>query len=54
MEDTIIIATPDELLSMYDRGELKETGHCITLNELFEFLCDHYGVQSHWSPNDVY
>jgi hypothetical protein len=53
-DDTIIICTPDELLRMHSRGEVGETGFCITLEALFEVLCECYGVNPHWNPTDVY
>jgi hypothetical protein len=54
MSDTIIICTPDEMITMHERGEISSLGQVITLPILFEFLCDYYGVDSHWQPNDVY
>jgi hypothetical protein len=54
MSDTIIICTPDEMIAMHERGEISSSGQVITLPILFEFLCDYYGVNPHWSPNDVY
>lgn len=54
MDDTIIICTPDEMIAMHERGEISSSGRVITLSVLFETLCDYYGVDSHWQPNDVY
>jgi hypothetical protein len=54
MDDTIIICTPDEMRTMHERGEISSSGQVITLPILFEVLCEHYGVNPHWSPNDVY
>lgn len=53
-DETIIICTPEELVAMHARGEVGETGLCIKLDALFEVLCEHYGTDPHWSPNDVY
>lgn len=53
-DDTIIICTPDELVAMHSRGEVADTGFCITLEALFEVLCEFYGTSSLWKPNDVY
>ena len=52
--DPIIICTPDELTAMHRRGEVGDTGFCISLEALFEVLCEHYGVNPYWCPNDVY
>jgi hypothetical protein len=54
MSDTIIVCTPDELIAMHERDEISSSGQVITLPILFEFLCDYYGVNPHWSPNDAY
>jgi|LakMenEpi13Sep09_1017268.scaffolds.fasta_scaffold14451_2 hypothetical protein len=54
MSDTIIICTTEEMLAMHERGEISDQGGVITLSILFEFLCDYYGVDPHWQPNDVY
>lgn len=53
-DETIVICTKDELLAMHERGEVGETGLCIDMKSLFEVLCDYYGTNPHWSPNDVY
>ena len=52
--DTIVICTKDELIAMHERGEISGDGYAITMQGLFEVLCEHYGVDSHWQPNDVY
>jgi hypothetical protein len=39
---------------MHSRDEVGETGTCITLEGLFQVLCEYYGVSPHWSPTDVY
>jgi hypothetical protein len=54
MSDTIIICTPEEMIAMHERGEISSSGQVITLPILFEVLCDYYGVDSRWQPNDVY
>ena len=52
--ETIIICTKDELVAMHQRGEVEGDGYVITTEALFEVLCDYYGTDSHWQPNDVY
>lgn len=54
MSDTVIVCTPDELIDMHKRGEISSDGAVITLPILFELLCEYYGVDPHWQPNDVY
>jgi hypothetical protein len=51
---TIILCTVEELQAMHQRGEISDQGPCLVLQDLFEVLCDHYGVQPHWSPSDIY
>ena len=54
MDETIIICTKDELIAMHERGEIKGDGYVITTEGLFDVLCEYYGVNPHWEPNDVY
>jgi hypothetical protein len=54
MDETIIICTKDELIAMHKRGEIEGDGYVITTEDLFDVLCDYYGVNPHWEPNDVY
>ena len=54
MSDTIIICTKDELLAMHERGEIDGDGYVITMETLFEVLCEHYNVSPKWQLNDVY
>lgn len=54
MDDKIIICTKEELLAMHERGEVGSEGSVIDLQVLFDVLCEHYGVNPHWEPNDVY
>ena len=39
---------------MHERGEIEGDGYVITTQGLFDVLCEHYGVNPHWEPNDVY
>jgi hypothetical protein len=55
MDDSpIIICTEEELIAMHARGEIGPNGYVLEMKSLFEVLCDHYHVDPHWSPNDVY
>lgn len=54
MSDTIIICTKDELLAMHERGEIDGDGYVITMEGLFEVLCDYYNVDPKWQSSDVY
>lgn len=54
MVNPIIICTKDELLAMHQRGEISDEGQVIDLQDLFEILCEYYGVNPNWEPNDVY
>ena len=54
MNDTIILCTKEEMIAMHERGEIPDEGHVVTVEVLFEVLCEHYGVNPHWEPNDVY
>lgn len=54
MSDPIILCTKDEMLAMHQRGEIASEGHVLDLQTLFEVLCEYYGVNPHWEPNDVY
>jgi len=54
MSDIIILCTKDELVAMAERGEIADRGNVLDLHALFEVLCEHYGVNPHWEPNDVY
>lgn len=54
MADPLIICTADDMWQMLERGEITGEENSITLPELFEFLCDYYGTDPHWQPNDVY
>lgn len=51
---TIIVCTPDEMLKMLDSGEITDDVPCLTLTQVFEVMCDYYGVNPHWQPNDIY
>lgn len=52
--DTIIVCTNDELVAMHERGEINGEGYVLTTEDLFEVLCEYYGVESRWQSNDVY
>jgi hypothetical protein len=52
--ETLIICTKEELVAMHKRGEIEGEGFVITTEALFEVLAEYYGVNPHWSPNDVY
>ena len=54
MSNTIIICTKDELDAMFMNGEASDEDCVLSLNNLFEFLCEHYNVDPNWQPNDVY
>ena len=54
MSNIIILCTKDELVAMAERGELDGGERVITTQIIFDVLCDHYGVNPHWEPNDVY
>lgn len=54
MTNTILVCTPDEILKMIQSGECKPETNVLPLNKAFEVLCEHYGVDPHWAPNDVY
>ena len=54
MNDPIIICTQDEMIALHERGEINSEDGVISLQVLFELLCDYYGTDSHWQPNDVY
>lgn len=54
MSDIIILCTKDELVAMAERGEIASEGNVLDLQALFDVLCEHYGVNPHWEPNDVY
>ena len=54
MDDTIIICTKDELIAMHERGEIGDDGYAITMQGLFEVLCEYYQVDPSWQSNDVY
>ena len=54
VDETIIICTKDELIAMHERGEIEGDGYVITTQGLFDVLCEYYGVNPHWEPNDVY
>lgn len=53
-KDTIIVCTKDELIAMHEAVEVNGDEVVIGMDALFEVLCEHYGVDSHWQPNDVY
>lgn len=50
----IVVCTKEELLAMHKAGEIEGDGYVIPMHALFEVLCEYYGVDSHWQPNDVY
>lgn len=52
--ETIVICTKDEMVAMHERGEVNGDGFVIDMKVLFEVLCDYYGTDPHWQPNDVY
>jgi len=54
MDETIVICTKEELIVMHERGEIEGGGYVITTENLFDVLCEYYGVNPHWEPNDVY
>jgi hypothetical protein len=54
MSDIIILCTKDELVAMCEQGEIDGDARVITTEIVFDVLCEHYGVDPHWSPNDVY
>jgi hypothetical protein len=54
MANTIILCTEEELLAMFDRGEIDDEDRIITTEIVFDVLCGHYGVNPNWEPNDVY
>ena len=54
MDDSIIICTESELIAMHSRGEIGPNGYVLEMKDLFEVICEHYGVNPHWQPNDVY
>ena len=54
MANTIILCTKEELLAMADRGEIDGEDPIITTEIVFDVLCEYYGVNPHWEPNDVY
>lgn len=54
-DNLIIVCTQDELDKMIDSGEIKdEETSILKLSVLFDVLCEHYGVNPHWQPNDIY
>jgi hypothetical protein len=54
MTNTILLATADEILALIRSGECKSETNVLPLEQAFEVLCDYYGVDPHWAPNDVY
>jgi len=54
MANTIILCTEEMLLAVFDRGEIDGEDRIITTEIIFDVLCEHYGVNPHWEPNDVY
>jgi hypothetical protein len=53
-KSTVIICTIEELERMAKNKEIDENGYILHLRDLFEVLCDYYGVDPYWTPNDVY
>lgn len=50
----IEIGTKEELQELFSKGLVDEDCPTLTLDQVFEILCEHYGVDPHWAPNDVY
>jgi hypothetical protein len=54
MSNNYIICTEDEMLRLVELAEADADAIRIDLQQLFDVLCEYYGVDPYWSPNDVY
>jgi hypothetical protein len=54
MSNNYIICTEDEVLRLVELAEADADAIRIDLQQLFDVLCEYYGVDPYWSPNDVY
>jgi hypothetical protein len=54
MTSTILLCTADEILRLIRSGECNPETNVLPLSQAFEVLCEYYGVDPHWAPNDVY
>jgi len=53
-QDVVVIATPEELKTIFEQGGIAEDARCITMTQLFDFLLSYYGYDPNFPPNDVY
>ena len=54
MTETVIVATPEELVRLAASGEVGMEAPVIDMSTLFNVLLEHYGYEPGWPTSDVY